>query len=63
MKENKLRYLFGGIHISRLFRDSDIKVKDLRKAFSQEWDRRNGSFAVKERLMGARIILRDFSLP
>ena len=60
IRENKLRYLFGGIHISRLFRDSDVKVKDMRKKFSQEWDRRNGSFAVKERLMGHSMKRVDF---
>ena len=48
----KLKRLFGKTHLERAFRNAPIKVKDLRKFFSQEWERRNGSYAVKEILMG-----------
>lgn len=44
--------MFGQTHIQRLFRNAPISVKDLRKFFSQEWERLNGSYAVKEILMG-----------
>ncbi len=47
-----LRCLFSKIHLERLFRKAPIKVKDLRKAFSQEWTRRNGNTSVKKLLMG-----------
>jgi len=33
-------------------RNSSIKVKDLRKYFSQEWDRRGGPTSIKKILMG-----------
>lgn len=48
----KLKKLFSQTHIERQFRNAPIKVKELRKFFSQEWERRNGSYAVKELLMG-----------
>jgi len=48
----RLKHLFGQTHIQRLFRNAPINVKDLRKFFSQEWERLNGSYAVKELLMG-----------
>ena len=48
----KLKHLFGKVHIQRLFRNAPLNVKDLRKFFSQEWERLNGSYAVKELLMG-----------
>jgi len=48
----KLKRLFGKTHLERVFRKAPIKVKDLRKFFSQEWERRNGSYAVKEILLG-----------
>jgi integrase/recombinase XerD len=35
-----------------LFRNAPIQVKDLRKYFSQEWDRRGGSTSIKKILMG-----------
>ena len=38
--------------ISKLFKDSPIRVKDLRKFFSQEWDRRGGPTSIKKILMG-----------
>jgi len=51
----RLKHLFGQTHIQRLFRNAPINVKDLRKFFSQEWERLNGSYAVKELLMGHSI--------
>ena len=36
----------------RVFKESPIMVKDLRKAFSQEWDRRGGPTSIKKILMG-----------
>jgi len=47
-----LKVLFSSSHISRLFRKSPVKVKDLRKFFSQEWDRRGGPTSIKKILMG-----------
>jgi integrase/recombinase XerD len=38
--------------IERMFKDAPIRVKDLRKAFSQEWTRRQGDTGVKKILMG-----------
>lgn len=49
---NGLKCLFGQSHISRLFKDSKVKVKDFRKFFSQEWDRRGGPTSIKKILMG-----------
>ena len=51
-RDNKLKCLFNQSHISRIFKDAPIQVKDLRKFFSQEWDRRNGSTSIKKILMG-----------
>ncbi len=50
-----VRYLFGGSHLVRVFRNSPVKIKDMRKAFSQEWTRRNGNTSVKKLLMGHSI--------
>ena len=47
-----LKSLFTQGHVSRLFKDAPIKVKDLRKYFSQEWDRRGGPTSIKKILMG-----------
>ncbi|MCJ2513916.1 MAG: site-specific integrase, partial [Candidatus Thermoplasmatota archaeon] len=47
-----LKVFFSPSHISRLFRNSPVKVKDLRKYFSQEWDRRGGPTSIKKILMG-----------
>ncbi len=49
---NSLKILFSQSHITRLFRGAPIKVKDLRKFFSQEWDRRGGPTSIKKILMG-----------
>jgi len=47
-----LTKLFSKAHIERAFRQSPIKVKDLRKFFSQEWDRQGGPTTIKKILMG-----------
>ncbi len=44
--------LFPQTTITRLFKDAPIRVKHLRKIFSQEWDRRGGPTGVKKILMG-----------
>ena len=51
-KSNKLRFLFNQYHLERIFRENSIQVKDLRKFFSQEWDRRGGPTSIKKILMG-----------
>jgi len=33
-------------------KETPLRVKDLRKFFSQEWERLNGSYTAKELLMG-----------
>jgi len=43
---------FGKFHIQKQFHDAPIRVKDLRKFFSQEWDRRCGPTSIKKLLMG-----------
>ena len=50
--QSDLKSLFSLSHTIRLFRDSKVKVKDLRKYFSQEWDRRGGPTSIKKILMG-----------
>jgi integrase/recombinase XerD len=50
--ERILKRLFSKKHIIRLFAKSPIRVKDLRKYFSQEWDRRGGPTSIKKILMG-----------
>jgi integrase/recombinase XerD len=51
-QNNKLKCMFNQSHISRLFRNAPIRVKDLRKYFSQEWDRQGGATSIKKILMG-----------
>ena len=53
-QNNILKCLFSQSHIERQFRDKNvhIHVKDLRKYFSQEWDRRGGPTSIKKILMG-----------
>ena len=53
-QNNGLKCLFSQTHIERLFRNgkTSIQVKDLRKYFSQEWDRRGGPTSIKKILMG-----------
>ena len=47
-----LKELFGQSHLMRKFRPSPIRVKLLRKYFSQEWDRNGGPTSIKKILMG-----------
>ena len=49
---SNLTCLFNQSHISRIFKDAPILVKDLRKFFSQECDRRGGPTSIKKILMG-----------
>jgi len=49
---NRLLRLFSITHVERFFRNAPLKVKDLRKFFSQEWDRNGGSTGIKKMLMG-----------
>ena len=51
-RDDELKKLFSQSHISRLFKDAPIHVKDLRKFFSQEWDRREGPTSIKKIFMG-----------
>lgn len=50
-----LKELFGQSHLMRLFRTSPIRVKLLRKYFSQEWDRLGGQTSIKKIIMGHSI--------
>jgi integrase len=49
---NELKVRFCQSHLSRIFKDSPVKIKDFRKFFSQEWDRRGGPTSIKKILMG-----------
>ena len=51
-KGSTLKILFCQSHLWRLFKDSPVKIKDFRKYFSQEWDRRGGPTSIKKILMG-----------
>lgn len=44
--------LYSQSHITRMFRNAPIKIKDLRKYFSQTWDRLSGPTGTKKLLMG-----------
>ena len=44
--------LFPQTTLTRLFNSAPIRVKHLRKYFSQEWDRRGGPTSIKKLLMG-----------
>ena len=50
--QSNLSKLFSQRHILQIFKDAPIQVKDLRKYFSQEWDRRGGPTSIKKILMG-----------
>jgi integrase/recombinase XerD len=54
-RKRKLFYLFGEVHIRRAFRNAPMQVKDLRKYFLQEWNRRNGNYLIGEFLTGHSI--------
>jgi len=45
-------FLFSERKCQNLFENATIKVKDFRKFFSQEWDRRGGATSIKKILMG-----------
>ena len=47
--------LFSQTHIERGFANAPIRVKHLRKYFSQEWDRRGGQTSIKKLIMGHSI--------
>jgi len=49
---NNLSKLFPKRWTERKFSDAPIRVKHLRKFFSQEWDRRGGPTSIKKILMG-----------
>jgi integrase/recombinase XerD len=49
---NQLKVLFPQIWLERKFRVTPIRVKHLRKYFSQEWDRRGGATSIKKIIMG-----------
>ena len=49
---SNLSSLFPQRWIERKFSDAPIRVKHLRKYFSQEWDRRGGPTSIKKILMG-----------
>jgi len=51
-KNLKLSRLFEERYCQRQFKDAPIKVKHLRKYFSQTWTRKGGSTGVKKILMG-----------
>ena len=51
-KNNYLKRPFSKTHIKTIFKTAPIYVRDLRKFFSQEWDRRGGSTSIKKILMG-----------
>jgi len=48
----ELDRLFPRTHIIHLFSNAPIRVKDLRKYFSQQWDRRGGPTSIKKLIMG-----------
>ena len=50
--ETKPERLFAQKTCDRAFNNIELKVKDLRKYFSQEWDRRGGPTSIKKILMG-----------
>ena len=47
-----LKQLFSQTHILRIFKKAPLQIKDLRKFFSQEWDRLGGPTSIKKILMG-----------
>ena len=48
----RIRTLFSENTIQEAFQNAPIRIKHLRKAFSQEWTRRYGDTGVKKILMG-----------
>jgi len=52
IKSNKNRRLFNESTLTRAFNNAPLRMKMLRKYFSQEWVRRGGNQIPKEILMG-----------
>ena len=50
--DKSLNTLFAQTTIKRAFQKVPLRVKDLRKYFSQEWDRGEGATSIKKILMG-----------
>ena len=50
-----VKNIFGQNQLTKIFHNSELKIKDARKGFSQEWTRRKGDYAVKELLLGHSI--------
>lgn len=51
-QQNTYSRLFPQTTLTRLFSNAPIRVKHLRKYFSQEWDRRGGPTSIKKILLG-----------
>ena len=51
-ENKKMKYLFLKKDCEIVFHDAPFQVKDLRKFFSQEWDRQGGPTSTKKILMG-----------
>ena len=51
-KQNKIKNLWNINTIQKKFRNASLKVKFLRKYFSQTWDRKGGSTGIKKIIMG-----------
>ena len=49
---NQSNILFSERVCQNIFENAPMRVKDLRKFFSQEWDRRGGPTSIKKILMG-----------
>ncbi|MBE3093640.1 MAG: tyrosine-type recombinase/integrase [Actinobacteria bacterium] len=52
IKQNKNRKLFNESTLTRAFNGANIRMKDLRKYFSQNWIRKEGNQLIKEILLG-----------
>jgi len=52
IQKNKNRKLFNESTLTRSFNKAPLRMKDLRKWFSQNWSRNNGSDIAKHLLMG-----------
>jgi len=58
---SNLKILFSQRHCHRYFRNAPLHVKDLRKYFSQRWDRNNGNYHAKEMILGHSMNRVDFN--
>jgi len=63
-KNSRIKHLFSKRQCERMFAKTSLQVKDLRKFFSQEWDRRSGPTSIKKLLMGHRgdVDLRHYNM-